>query len=501
MEANSQRLRRTNLRREEESMRRVSIMMLVLMGLLTHACTVGPKYKRPSAPVPPNYKEPPPANYKESDVWKQARPQDDVLRGKWWEIFGDPQLNALEEQVIVSNQNVAVAEAQFRAARAAIRAARADLFPLVTAGAAATVSRGSPNRLSLTGVTSGTGTFYQLPIDLSYEADVWGRVRSTVEANIANAQASAADIETVRLSSTAELALDYFALRGLDEEERLFEASIAAYQQALQLTNNRRDQGIASELDVAQAQTQLETTRTQAIDLGVARAQFEHAIAILIGKPPAELTISSTSIGGEPPVIPPGLPSELLERRPDIAAAERRMASANAQIGAAKAAFFPTITLGASAGVESSKIASLLSWPSRFWSIGPSLIQTVFDGGRRGAIVEETKAIYDSTVAAYRQDVLAALQEVEDNLAAQRIIADEARQQDVAIQSAQRLLDLSTNRYRGGIATYLEVIVAQTALLTNQRSAIDIRTRRLTASVLLVKALGGGWNISNLPQF
>jgi len=411
-------------------------------------------------------------------------------------MFGDPQLNDLEAQVNVSNQNIAAAEAQFRGARAAIRAARAGLFPTVTVNGASTTTGGGSNRATLGAgntVRAGGGTFYSLPFDFSYELDVWGGVRRTIEAAAATAQATAGDLETIRLSIHSELALDYFELRGLDEQQALFAQTVAGFEEALQLTMNRFNQGVASAVDVEQARTQLETARAQAIDLGVQRAQFEHAIAILIGKTPAELTLARGNLSAVPPVIPVALPSELLERRPDVAAAERRVAAANAQIGVAKAAYFPTISLSATYGFQASKIANLFALASRFWSVGPAFSQIAFDAGRRRAIVAETEAAYDTTVATYRQNVLTAFQDVEDNLAALRILSDEATQQDTAVQSAQRSVDLSLNRYRGGIAIYTEVITAQNALLANQRTAIDIRTRRMSASVLLVKALGGGW--------
>ncbi len=471
-------------------------VLLVLLVFLTalSSCTVGPKYKVPTSPTT--------AAFKETKDWKQAEPQDATLRGKWWEMYGDPDLNALEEQVNVSNQNIAAAEGRFRAARAAVRVANAGRYPTVTIGANSSTSQISVNRstASRTAFSTGTGSVYQIPIDVSYEADVWGRIRRTIEANVDAAQASAADVETIRLSSYSELADDYFQLRGLDEELKLFQTNIGDYEQALQLTMNRYNQGVASAVDVAQAQTQLDTTRAQATDLGVARAEFEHAIAVLIGKPPAELTISPTQLTTEPPSIPVGLPSELLERRPDVAAAERRAASANAEIGVAKAAYYPRLTFSISAGVESSLLGNLLSWPSRFWSLGPALTQTVFDAGARKGLTQEAEANYDTAVATYRQDVFSAFQDVEDNLASLRILAQEAMEQDVAIASSERSRDLALNRYRGGITTYLEVLTAQNVLLTNQRTGVEIRVRRMTASVLLIKALGGGWNVANLPN-
>jgi NodT family efflux transporter outer membrane factor (OMF) lipoprotein len=449
--------------------------------------------------MPETFKEHPAPDTTLAAEWRVAQPSDDVIRGKWWESFHDPLLNSLEEQVAISNQTVAEAEARFRAARAAIRGARADLFPTVTAGVAVTKSHASVNRQAVNGQVVGRDTVdYQLPFDLSYEVDLWGRVRRNVEASTATAQASAADVQTALLSSCAELAVDYFELRGLDTQIVLLETTVAAYERAVQLTKARYDQGVASGVDVAQAQTQLDTTRVQATDLQVARAQFEHAIAILIGKPPAQLSIDPAEIAVPPPAIPIAIPSQLLERRPDVAAAERRVAAANAQIGVATAAFFPTLALTASGGVESSVFTTLLEWPSRFWSIGPSLVQTVFDAGRRRSVKEQAVANYDGTVALYRQNVLTAFQDVEDNLAALRVLADEAKLAADAVQSANRSLEIAHNRYVGGVTTYLEVITAQTAALANQVTAADVLTRRMTASVLLLKALGGGWSTADL---
>jgi NodT family efflux transporter outer membrane factor (OMF) lipoprotein len=458
---------------------------------------VGPDYQRPTAPVPPAYKELRPAAFETSSAWKVAQPRDDAPRGKWWEIFQDPQLNALEEQVDVSNQNLAVAEARFRGARAAIRVAQSNLFPAITGGAQ--VARARSRSSGAQGPSHRTQTVYQIPFDLSYELDVWGRIRRNIEANIANAEATAADLETARLSLHAALAVAYFALRGLDAQKRLLDLTTAAFEKALELTLNRYNQGIVSQVDVAQARTQLESTRAQAIDLGVQRAQFEHAIAILIGKPPAELTIPPTPISAPPPAIPVGLPSELLERRPDIAAAERRVAFANAQIGIAEAAFFPTIALSGAVGLASTGLADLFSWPNRFWSVGASLAELAFDAGRRKALTEQARASYDATVAAYRETVLTAFQDVEDSLAALRLLEEEAAQQDLAVKAAETALALALNRYRGGVTTYLEVITAQAAALTAQRTAIQISTRRMTAAVQLIQALGGGWE--GLPPF
>ena len=469
----------------------------IAIGLLCAGCAVGPHYRRPPTTMPSVFKEHPSPDSTLAAEWPAAQPSDDVVRAKWWEVFQDPLLNALEEQVAISNQTVAQAEAQFRAGRAAIRTARADLFPTVTAGASATRSRSSSARGSIP--AAGTIVDYQLPIDFWYEADLWGRVRRGVEASVAGAQATSADVQTALLSSRAELAVDYFELRGLDGQIALLRTTVAAYERAVQLTRARYDQGVASGVDVAQAQTQLDTTRIQAIDLQVARAQFEHAIAILAGKAPADLTIPAAAIEVPPPAIPVTLPSRLVERRPDVAAAERRVAAANAQIGVAQAAFFPTLALSASGGVESSRLTTLLTLPSRFWAIGPSLAETVFDGGRRRALKEQAAASYDVAVAVYRQNTLSAFQDVEDNLAALRVLADEALQARDAVASANRSLELANNRYVGGVTTYLEVITAQTAALANQITAADVLTRRMTASVLLIKALGGGWTTADLP--
>jgi NodT family efflux transporter outer membrane factor (OMF) lipoprotein len=444
--------------------------------------------------VPSAYKESPPPGFPTASGWKVAQPNDDVVRGKWWEIFQIPELNALEEQIDVSNQTLAVAEAQLRNARAAISVARAPLFPTVTGNAGAVGARQSLNRPGASDNASfATRSDYLLSLSSTYEIDFWGRIRHNVEASIATAQASAADLETARLSLHATLAIAYFALRGLDAQRQLLDFTIVAYQRALALTTNRYDQGVASLVEVMQARTQLEIARAQAIDVGVQRAQFEHAIAILIGQPPAEVSIPVAPISVPPPAIPVSLPSDLLERRPDIASAERRVAVANAQIGIAQAAFYPTVTLNAVVGLESTSLTNLFSWPSALWSLGSTLAQTVFDAGRRRALTEQAQATYDATVATYRQTVLTAFQGVEDALAALRILEEEAQQQARAVQTAEEALLLALNRYRGGVTTYLEVVVAQAAALPAERTAIDLLTRRMTASVLLIQALGGDW--------
>jgi NodT family efflux transporter outer membrane factor (OMF) lipoprotein len=478
------------------------LIAIILLIFWMSGCMVGPKYQRPSAPVPQAYKEAPPDSFKEARGWKQAKPADAVNRGKWWEIYGDPQLNALEEQVNISNQNVLVAEAQFRQAREVVHAARAALFPTVSAAPGITNSQSSGTLYKggqLSSLVQQRTTF-TMPFDFSYQADIWGSIRRTVAADVATAQATAAQLENARLSYQAQLADDYFQLHGSDANVDLLQRTVSSYKDYLDLTRNRFDAGVASDADVAQAETQLETTQAQLIDLEVARAQFEHAIAILTGKPPSALSIPKLSLKTPPPAIPGALPSELLERRPDIATAERQMAAANEEIGFATAAYYPNITLSASAGLESSSITQWFTWPSRFWSVGPSLAETLFDAGKRHAQVAEARASYDATVADYRQTVLVAFQQIEDNLAAMRVLEREAAVQEQAVRSAERSLDVSTEQYKAGTADYLQVITTQAIALQNERTAVDILTRRMTSSVLLIEALGGGWNTSDLPS-
>jgi NodT family efflux transporter outer membrane factor (OMF) lipoprotein len=416
-------------------------------------------------------------------------------------MFQDPQLDALEAQVNVSNQNLKAAEAQFRQARAALRYNRADYYPTVTAAPSATRTRVSANRPPPSSIFDGiTYNDFVLPFDFSYQADVWGRVRKNVESFREQAQASAADLATVNLSMHADLAIDYFQARSLDAEEQLLNSTVKEYEQALELNQSRFEGGIASEVDVEQAKTQLQTTRAAAIDVGVLRAQNEHAVAILIGKPPAEFSLPPLPLTAPPPHIPVSVPSDLLERRPDIASSERLVASANAQIGVAKSAYYPVISLGASGGFESSAITTLINGPSGLWSVGLSAVGTIFDVGRRRAVTDQARAAYDVQVATYRENVLTGFQQVEDNLAAVRILENEARVQDEAVVAAQRSLDLSITRYKGGVTTYLEVITAQNAALSDQVTAVNILGRRMASTVLLIQALGGGWEKSSLPQ-
>lgn len=463
---------------------------LVFFSVLA-GCAVGPDYKRPDAEVSPAYRE--------AGEWKPARPRDDLDRGDWWRVFGDPQLNALVEQVEISNQNVLAAEARFRRARALVAASRSTFFPSLDADASLTRGRSPSGAIGGT-TAGGVLTNRSASLASGWEADLWGRLRRAVESSEAGAQAGAADLAAARLSAQAELASSYFQLRVLDVQRQLLEDNVAAFRKSLDLTKNRYDAGVAARVDVVQAETQLKSTQAQAIDTGVQRAQLEHAIAILIGKPPAAFAVAPAALVSTMPQIPPALPSELLERRPDIAAAERRVAAANAQIGVAKAAYFPSLTLSATGGFRSTEASQWFTVPSRFWSIGPALAQSIFDAGLRRAQTEQAIADYDATVAGYRQAVLLGFQEVEDNLAALRILGEEAIVQEDAVRAARESVNLTTNQYKAGTVSYINVVTVQTTQLNNERAAVGILGRRLVAAVTLVKALGGGWNVSELSE-
>ncbi len=482
----------------------VLIFQTTVLALLSlSGCTVGPKYARPSVATPPAFKELSP-DTSQALGWKTAQPADATLHGKWWEIFNDQELNSLEEQVNVSNQNVAAATAAFMAARALIGEARAQYYPTVTASPSIVESRQSANAFGgALGGTTNAGravTTYTLPFDLAWQADLWGRIRNTVRSNINAAQANAADLENVRLTEQAQVAINYYELRNQDSMKQLLDSTVTAYQQSLGLTQALYDTGIDSQESVAQAATQLDATQAQDTAVGVLRAQFEHAIALLVGQPASSFSIPVAELRANPPEIPYGVPSQLLERRPDIAAAERSMAQANAQIGVATAAFYPTVSLSAGAGLESTSAATWFTWPSRFWSVGPSLAETLFDAGLRKATVQQFRSAYDQQVANYRETVLTAFQQVEDNLASLRIISTEIQQQDTAVKSAEQNLAVATDRYRLGIDPYLNVITAQTTLLSNQQTAETIRMQEMVAAVQLIEALGGSWNNSQLPS-
>jgi NodT family efflux transporter outer membrane factor (OMF) lipoprotein len=487
-------------------MRRIDVLSLpggALMLALLSGCMVGPKYSKPSVPIAPGYKESPPASFKEDDGWKLSQPSDAKLKGSWWELFADPQLNTLEARVDEANQTLKMADANFRAARANIGFYKASEAPTIGIAPSISAVRDSANQpyLSKTIVNGGEGNFL-LPLELNYEIDLWGRIRRQVTAAREQEQASAADLANTRLSLHAELAIDYMEVRSADAQIKLLQDTVKAYTDAVNLTRDRFEGGVSPLSDLTQARTQLDSALVLETDISVTRAQFEHAIASLIGVPPAQFTLAATPINLNPPTMPdvPGtLPSQLLERRPDIASSERQMAAANEQIGIAQAAFYPTLNLSAIAGLQGTSALNWFTWPSRFWAVGPTFSETLFDAGRRRATKTIASANYDGAVANYRQTTLTAFQQVEDNLAALRILEVEAQHQHDSTASAEQTLDLSQTRYDGGVDTYLQVITWQTAALNNERNDIDIMRRRMEASVVLIKALGGGWDTTQLP--
>ena len=473
---------------------------LLLMGtLLATGCVVGPNYHRPSAAVPEVYKEvppPPPPN----GSWTTAAPADASLRGDWWTLFNDPQLTALEGRLTVGNQSVQAAIERYTNAQAVVRQARADYFPTLAAGPNIQRERLSLNRPTRVGnLSPNQYNDFVVSGQANWEPDFWGRVRRNVETARANRQASAADLANVELSVRAELALDYYQLRGLDTQQELLDNTVQNYKAYLDLTNRRARGGVATLADVALAETQLATTQTQAIDVAVARAQYQHAIATLIGVPASSFALPPLPQTTNLPAIPAGVPSTLLERRPDIATAERQAQAQNAQIGVAIAAFYPNISLSGAGGMESGQPGTWIQGPSELWSLGASATETLFDAGRRRAITDEAKANYRQQVANYREAVLNGFQEVEDNLAALRVLNQESSSAATALSAANRSLQLSTNRYKGGVTTYLEVLTSQQAQLANERTQADITTRQFVASVQLIRALGGGWDTSKLP--
>jgi len=483
-----------------------SIAVLLLSG-----CSVGPQYHTPTVQTPTAYKEPTAQNAYTPEPWQIAQPNDSTLAGKWWETFGDADLNALEEKINVSNQNVAASEAGFLAARALVKQARAQYYPTVGVSPSITDSRPSPAQFggikasggsSSSGTTFSVGSFasYSLPFDASWQPDFWGRVRNTVNANALNAQASAADLENVRLTVEAEVAVDYFELRAQDALKQLFDQTVTQYRDSLDLTQIQFRAGIASDESVAQAETQLNTTLAADTDLGILRSQFENALATLVGQPASTFTIALRPLNATLPNVPFAVPAQLLERRPDIAEQERLVAAANARIGVARAAYYPNVTLSASAGLGNTSIVDWFLWPSRFWSVGPTLSETLFDGGLRRGVLQQQQALYDQSVANYRETVLNAFQQVEDNLAALRILATEIQQQDAAIASAQRNLQVANDRYRAGIDPYLNVITAQTTLLGSQQAAVSLRREQVTDTVQLIESLGGSWDAAQLPK-
>lgn len=480
-----------------------SIALLATATLFGTGCMVGPKYVKPALNAPPALKEALPPNVTNSSDWKVANPNDQAERGRWWVIFGDTQLNDLEDQLTLANHNLQIAEARLRQARAAIRFNRASVFPSISLSPSILNERFSQNQpyLSPALVNNGTGNFV-FPLELSYEVDLWGRVRRSVNAAKEETQAAAGDVETAKLSLHAELARDYYGLRGADLQEQLLRDTVTAYTRALTLTEKLYNGGAAPRADVEQARTQLEAARVAETDILETRANYEHAIAVLVGKTPAQLTIAPIKdYVLRPPTIPTGVAGTLLERRPDVASAERRVAAANEQIGIAKSAYFPQLTIGAAAGLQSTQASSWFSWPSRLWAVGPSVSQVIYDGGRRRATTEAALANYDAAIALYRQNSLTVFQEVEDNLTALSVLAKEVEQQNRATAAAEKALNLFTRRYQDGVDTYLQVVTSETTALQNERNDIELRRREMDASVLLVKAVGGGWDTSQLPRY
>jgi NodT family efflux transporter outer membrane factor (OMF) lipoprotein len=464
--------------------------LLLCSGLmLLGGCSAGPDYVRPVTETPAAFKE---------AGWKTAEPKDMQIKGKWWEIYNNPELNALEEQVTVSNQNVAAAEARYRQAKALTQATRAALFP--TAGVSATPSRSDTLTSSSGTPTRVISNSYLLTGSFSWELDLWGKTRRAVESSEASAQASAADLAAMRLSMQSSLMQDYFQLRALDSQKMLLDRTIAEYKKFLEITKNRYATGVAGQSDVLNAETQLSNAQAQAIETTVQRAQLEHAIAVLAGKPPASFSLPLAPLAVDPPAIPIGVPSDLLERRPDIASAERAMAAANAQIGVAESAYYPAISLNGAGGFDATRFSDWLVWPSRYWSIGTTLSETLFDAGLRGAQTDQAIAAYEAIVATYRQTVLAGFQEVEDNLAALRILSQEAQVQNRTVQSSQKSAAITLNQYSAGIASSLDVVTTQTIALNNQVTAIGLKSRLLVAHGMLINALGGGWDASQLNE-
>jgi NodT family efflux transporter outer membrane factor (OMF) lipoprotein len=473
-------------------------LLIMLAG-----CTVGPKYHAPAPQAPaPDYKESP-TQFKENDDWTVAQPSDAKLRGKWWEMFNDPELNALEEQLDINNQNIKQFFENFMEARAVVREARSQYYPTLSTAPGVSHSRASGNvgATTINGTPNGgTSTLYTLPLEASWEPDLWGKVRNTVHQAQYAAQVSAADLENERLTEQASLAEIFFEIRGQDELQKIFDDTVAADQKAYDFTRSQYDAGLIDQIAVVEAETTLKSAQAGASNVGIARAQFEHAIAVLIGKPAPAFSIPVKPMTVTPPPIPVGVPSELLERRPDVAAAERTMAEANAQIGIAYAAYYPNLTLTGQAGFESSAFGRWLSWPSRFWSVGASLSETIFDAGLRRATVQQFVATYNADLAAYRQTVLTAFQQVEDSLAEVRILSHEIQQEQDAVTSAETFLKLEQARYETGVDPYIDVLTAQTTVLADLQTLNALQVQRMTSAVSLVEALGGGWDRSQLPS-
>jgi NodT family efflux transporter outer membrane factor (OMF) lipoprotein len=483
-------------------------------GLMLAGCNLAPHYEKPKVEATASFKEAVPEPSGTAQDWRIAQPNDSTLRGKWWELYHDQQLNDLEERVTVSNQTVAAAEANYRVARALLSEAQSNFFPTVGVDPSVIRSRSSASTSSGGGSStggstspnpsagSGTGprTTYTLPFEATYEVDLWGSVRNAVAQSSYEAQASAANVETAILSTRSTLAQSYFALRAADEQRRILDTTLADYEASVHLVRTLYNNGLASEEDLAEADAQLASAEAEATDLGIARAQYEHAIAVLIGMPPSLFSVGVRPFNPVLPVIPVSVPSDLLERRPDIAAAERQVAAANAGIGLARAAYFPNVTLGASAGFAATSLGKLFDWPNRIWSVGPTVAQAIFDGGLRNAQNAQARATYDADVANYRQAVLVAFQSVEDNLVSLRVLSKEVTQQHTAAVAAQQTVKLSVVRYQNGLDSYVNVITAQNTFLTNRLAELQVQLRQVTASIALVNNLGGGWDTSQWSE-
>ena len=478
----------------------MSMLVLTASLLLLEGCAVGPHYVPPVTQAPPAFKETGPQLSSDGTPWIPATPQDATLRGNWWELYQEPELNALEEKLNTSNQNIAQSFQNFMAARAQVKQARASYYPTVTVGPSYTRGRTSGTESSqLAGINPNSNDF-SLPFDVSWEPDVWGRIRNTVREYANAAQVSAADLANERLSQQASLAEDYFELRGQDALIDLYEKTVVAYRENLRLTQVRSRTGVDTEQSVAEAELSLKTAVAATTNLRIARAQYEHAIALLTGQAASTFSMPKRSLATSVPVIPIGVPSQILQRRPDIAAAERSMAQANALIGVETAAYYPAFNIGGDLGLESSNIGKLFTWPSRFFSVGPSASETLFDGGLRRGLLNQYKAQYEANAAAYRETVLTAFQQTEDYLAAERLLGQQRQEQQEAIVAAQRYYDLSNIRYKTGVDTYLNVFTAETSLLSNQQTGINLYVQQMTSSVQLIEAVGGGWEISQLPS-
>jgi NodT family efflux transporter outer membrane factor (OMF) lipoprotein len=476
----------------------LSLLLLTLCGFT--GCNVGPKYLRPVVPPPPAFKELGTQEADNGSTWRTAKPQDEALRGKWWEIYQEPELNSLEDKLNVSNQNIAQSYDNFMAARAQVQQARSNYYPTVSVGASYSRNRSSQSQSATSSLSSANpnSNVFNLPFDVSWEPDLWGRVRNTVHQFSRAAQVSAADLENVKLTEQANLAVFYFQLRGQDALEDLYQKTVEVDQKALDLTRVRYKSGLDNDEAVAQAEIAIESATAAATNAEIARAQYEHAIALLVGEPASTFSVPVRALTTQVPDIPIGVPSELLERRPDIAAAERTMAEANALIGVQKAAYYPALSITGTAGFEASRFAQWMTSPSRYWSVGPTASETIFDGGLRKSTIAQYTALYNADVAGYKQTVLVAFQQTEDSLASLRLLTRQIEQQQKTVASTKRYLDVAAARYTTGLDPYLNVFTAQATLLANQQTMITLRMQQMTSSVQLIGALGGGWNVSQL---